>query len=301
MMEQVEAVEIVRRMRGGSQSQLVRCSDGHHYIVKFQNNPQGRRVLVNEMIGTLLAKHLGLPIAEIAIVHVAKSLIRYTEDAFIQLQHGHIPCHHGSCFGSRFLGALPTDRDDDPRVCYDFMIDTRFSRINNLSDFLGMLVFDKWTSNVDDRQVLLVGMSAGGSLKAVMIDNGDCFNRSRWAFPDFPWSGLFLRAKVYSKVQSMEDFEPWLDRLERTTDIALMRRIGETVPPEWYGGDTASLERLLVGLQRRRTKVRQLLRHTLRDRPHEFPRLCSPEMEWRPGIPTAMALKYLHRSTAGYT
>jgi hypothetical protein len=33
----LSAVQQVRRMRGGSQSQLMRASDGAFYIVKFQN------------------------------------------------------------------------------------------------------------------------------------------------------------------------------------------------------------------------------------------------------------------------
>ena len=46
-------------MRGGAPSHLMRCSDGLYYVVKFQNNPQHRRILVNEMLGTKLAARLG--------------------------------------------------------------------------------------------------------------------------------------------------------------------------------------------------------------------------------------------------
>jgi hypothetical protein len=35
--------------RGGAQSHLMRCSDENYCAVKFQNNPQHRRVLVNGM------------------------------------------------------------------------------------------------------------------------------------------------------------------------------------------------------------------------------------------------------------
>jgi hypothetical protein len=47
-------------MRGGAQSHLMRCADGHYYVVKFQNNSQHRRILVNERLGTKLASRLGL-------------------------------------------------------------------------------------------------------------------------------------------------------------------------------------------------------------------------------------------------
>jgi hypothetical protein len=42
-------------------SHLMRCSDGGYYVVKLQNNPQHRRILVNELLGTKLAARLGLP------------------------------------------------------------------------------------------------------------------------------------------------------------------------------------------------------------------------------------------------
>jgi hypothetical protein len=35
--------------------------------------------------------------------------------------------------------------------------------------------------------------------------------------------------------------------------------IAETVPPEWYGGDTAALERLVEQLLTRRGRVRELI------------------------------------------
>ena len=53
------AVEEIRRMRGGAQSHLMRCADDSYYVVKFQNNPQGVRILVNELLGTRLAARLG--------------------------------------------------------------------------------------------------------------------------------------------------------------------------------------------------------------------------------------------------
>jgi len=52
------AVEHVRRMRGGAQTQLMRCDDEAYYIVKFQNNAQHLRILANEMLATRLAARL---------------------------------------------------------------------------------------------------------------------------------------------------------------------------------------------------------------------------------------------------
>ena len=56
------AVQHVKRMRGGAQSHLMRCDDGHYYVVKFRNNPQHERVLANEFLATRLAERVGLPV-----------------------------------------------------------------------------------------------------------------------------------------------------------------------------------------------------------------------------------------------
>jgi len=273
MIERVEAVELVRRMRGGSQSQLVRCSNGHYYVVKFQNNPQGKRVLVNELIATLLAKHLGLPVGEIAIVNARDFLIRYTEDAVVQLDRSQIPYQCGSCFGSRLIG----DIDRPGYFCHGVLPDFVRGRISNLRDFLGMLVFDQWTSNIDNRQAVLMRNSEDDRLVAVMIDNGDCFNRSKWTFPDCLIRGLVCGVQAYHQVESIDDFEPWVSRLERETDITLLRQIGSVVPEEWYDGDKDSLDRLLIELQDRCQIVRSLLLRTLRCRHNDFPCLRSRE------------------------
>ena len=42
------ATQPIRRMRGRPQSHLMRCADENFYVVKFQNNPQGWRILANE-------------------------------------------------------------------------------------------------------------------------------------------------------------------------------------------------------------------------------------------------------------
>lgn len=50
----MQAVQAIRRMRGGAQSQLMLGADGNLWVVKFRNNPQGERVLANELIATVV-------------------------------------------------------------------------------------------------------------------------------------------------------------------------------------------------------------------------------------------------------
>ena len=63
----LQAVQHIRKMRGGSQAHLIRASDKNLYIVKFQNNPQHVRVLANEYLGTKVGQLLHLPMPEARI------------------------------------------------------------------------------------------------------------------------------------------------------------------------------------------------------------------------------------------
>jgi hypothetical protein len=76
----LRAIEHLRRMRGGVQLHLMRCSDGNYHVVQFQNNPQYLRIRVNELLGTRLASRLGLPTTPVAVVEVSRELIQLTQE-----------------------------------------------------------------------------------------------------------------------------------------------------------------------------------------------------------------------------
>src|SRR5271170_2333697 len=97
------AVQHVKRMRGGAQSHLMRCDDGHYYVVKFRNNPQHLRVLANEMLATRLAERVGLPVPATEVVEVDDWLLEHTPELHIQLAHNVIQCSPGLQFGSRYV------------------------------------------------------------------------------------------------------------------------------------------------------------------------------------------------------
>ena len=262
------ALEQIRRMRGGAQSHLMRCSDGHYYVVKFQNNPQHRRILVNELLGTRLAARLGLPTTAVGIVHVSEDLIRYTPELCMEMPRTRVPCQAGPQFGSRYPG--------DPRylTLHDFLPDEQLSAVANLHDFAGMLVFDKWTCNTNGRQTLFFRGQARHApdndnghepradhdgYEAVMIDQGFCFNAGEWNYPDAPLRGLYARNRVYEGVIGMESFAPWTERLERAVTERVLAEVIREIPPEWYEDDYGAVMKLLEQLYRRRTRVPDLL------------------------------------------
>jgi hypothetical protein len=250
----------------------MRCSDGNYYVVKFQNNPQHRRVLANEVLATGLAALMGLPTAAVAIIEVDSELIRLTPDLHIELPWSRwsgtwklMPCQPGLQFGSRYIG--------DPRqiTLVDFLSDRQVLNLSNLDDFVGILVFDLWTCNTDPRQVLFDRQEIGTSHKAWMIDQGFCFNSGEWNFPDKPRRNLFERKIVYQQVRGIETFEPWLDALESGMDAHVLFDIAKTIPPEWYEFNFESLHQLLEQLDSRRGRVRELLWSARSSTPLFFP------------------------------
>ncbi len=70
----ISAIQHLRSLRGGSQAQLIRASDGNCYVTKFQNNPQHIKVLANEMLATRLGLLLGSPMPRVEVIEVSSSL-----------------------------------------------------------------------------------------------------------------------------------------------------------------------------------------------------------------------------------
>ena len=259
------AVEQIRRMRGGAQAQLMRCADEGYYIVKFQNNPQGQRILANELLATRLAARLGLPTPPAAVVEVRETLIEHTDDQVIELGRGRARCRSGLQFGSRYPGG-PAET-----VVYDFLPDEQLAEVMNLADFCGMLVFDKWTCNTNGRQAIFFRGKDESRYRAQMIDQGFCFNANEWNFPDAPLRGLYARHRVYESVRGIESFEPWLARVETKMDESAIEDAASEIPPEWFDFDVDPLEKMLEQLLRRKRLVRDLIVSARKSTAQPFP------------------------------
>src|SRR5690606_48071 len=105
-------------------------------------------------------------------------------------------------------------------VVYDFLPDPLLPKVENLSDFLGTLVFDKWMGNADSRQSIFfrarvteAGNPTGEEKQrlgfvAQMIDNGYVFEGPHWRFADSPLQGLYFRRLVYDGVRGWIHLSP---------------------------------------------------------------------------------------------
>jgi hypothetical protein len=256
-----KAVGHIAKMHGGSQAHLMRCSDGGVYVVKFPNNPQGNRTLINELICANLAAALNLPTLPNKIIQVDSELIAALR-IMSEFERETRLCQSGLCFGSRHPGnrtliftRLPLDR----------LID-----VENVLDLAGILLFDLWTSNTDAREVLFFRKADERMMRAHMVDSGQCFKGAEWAFRDACRSTWQPNMHYFSWIDGVSSFEPWLSGIERLNSDTICNA-WTAIPPVWYGQDLLALKELLCKLDGRRKTLRQEIELLREDRPHVFP------------------------------
>jgi hypothetical protein len=272
----VQATRLIRKMRGGAQAHLLECDDGHFYVVKFRNNPQHRRVLINEWIASVFLNYLQISTPAVAIVNLPTAFLEANPDIYIQLGSRHQPVEPGWHFGSRYPG------DPGKIMVYDFLPDILLDQVANAGEFLGVLVFDKWMSNADARQSIFfrarlrqrpAAESAHvpqSGFVSQMMDHGYVFDGPHWKFSDSPLQGLYFRTNIYQKVRGWDDFQPWLDRVVYFPD-EIVDQAQKQIPPEWMAEDAAALQSILERLMSRCRRVPDLIRDSRTGRINPFP------------------------------
>jgi hypothetical protein len=272
----VEAIRLIRKMRGGAQAQLLECDDGRFYVVKFRNNPQHRRILINEWIASVFLNYLQISAPPAAIVNLSAEFLESNPEVHIQLGARRLAVQPGWHFGSRYPG------DPGKVMVYDFLPDLLLDKVVNVDEFRGVLAFDKWIGNADARQSIFfrarlrewspssVQDAPRAGFVAHMMDHGYVFNGPHWTFPDSPLQGLYFRPNVYENVRSWDDFQPWLDRVVHFPE-EVVDEAQKQIPPDWLAEDGSALQATLEALMSRRKRVPDLIRDSRRGRVNPFP------------------------------
>jgi hypothetical protein len=272
----VRARSLIRKMRGGSQAHLLEGADGAFYVVKFSNNPQHRRILINEWLACAFLRYLQIHVPDTALIEITPQFIADNPDLYFSLGSRREPIIPGLHFGSKM--AVHPDRV----AVFDFLPDKLLEKVENRSEFLGILTFDKWAGNADSRQAVFFRARAKTwtPLKgeaparvgffAQMIDHGFAFNGPLWRFSDSPLQGLYFRTSVYNEVRSLDSFQPWLDMVGNFP-IEVIDSAWKEIPSEWLREDGDELEALLEALLKRRPQLPRLLEDIRRERPSAFP------------------------------
>lgn len=155
---------------GGAEAHIFADADGVEYLVKATNNPQGGKVVVNDLVGGLALEWLGVLHPPTALVDVPASLIAISPGA--KFNNG-TPFGSGEGFGCPYWTSEPQQA-------------VPASSIVNLRDVAGSLVLDGWFNNGDGRQWR--GRTCPGSGSATKnfeyfpVDQGHCIAHD-WTAP----------------------------------------------------------------------------------------------------------------------
>lgn len=254
---------------------MLEAEDGGFYVVKFTNNPQHRRILVNEWLACAFLRYLQIFVPDTAVIELTPQFLADNPDLHLSIGSERQPVPPGLHFGSRL--AVHPERV----AIFDFLPDKLLNKVENRVDFLGMLVFDKWVANADTRQAVFFRARAKSwtplrgeapahiGFFAQMIDHGFAFNGLGWQFHDSPIQGLYFRTSVYDEVRSLDSFQPWLDMVANFP-VEVIDSAWKEIPRNWVEGDEAALEQLLDNLLKRRSRVPALLQEIQRKRSSAF-------------------------------
>lgn len=255
----VYANQHIRSMKGQTQSKLVRASDGGMYVCKFCNNPEGSRVLVNEVLGSRIAAHLGLPTPPMAYVEVDPWLVQNTPELTMQIEGSTVASATGLQFGSRYIVG------HNGRSCLDWFPENS-GLVTNRNAFVGALVFDVWTGNTDCGQAIYQ-LLEGGSYKAFFVDYSQCFDGSNWRCRDKPLT-ISTLARLRTLCRRWDAFERWLNKIDAITEVQIWEWT-QDIPTEWYANDIDSLRSLISELCCRRQELPRLI-SDLKESVHEI-------------------------------
>lgn len=256
----------VRSVRGGSEGHLI-LADSTYYIVKFLNNPQGRRVLANEWMASCLARQLDILVPETALISISETFLDDSPH-LDRPNRGDVGYYKpGIHFGSRLVGNVT-----DGHI-YDYLPSDHYHQVHNLAMFAGTLAFDKWTCNKDARQSVYLKQTYSmlPNYLAFMIDHGYCFGGASWEFKDFPKTGRHHNEIVYAGIRGRADFEPWLTRIENFS-LDDLWTAALSIPPAWYGNDVEGLESVVMQLYMRRQITWELIMAYRDAEPRHFPK-----------------------------
>jgi HipA-like kinase len=248
-----KAIELVRPMRGSNRPVLVRCDDGKYYVLKSAHHSRHGHVLANELFAVQLAKLIGLPVCDAAIVKVPFEVEATTFEGNPSAPPKRDARATNLQFGSRYPG------EPGKVLVVEFLPDRLLRRVSNLAGaFLGGLVFDLWTCNCGRREALFIRSATEENFdySARLIDNDACFNDGNWGRPLAPLARTYDRRGVYDGIRGPDSFEPYLSCIENVNPTQI-EKCAQNIPQEWCGGNPRATLDLAECLYECRTRVRQ--------------------------------------------
>jgi len=240
---------------GKSQSVLVRASNGLLYVVKLLAGLNAPFALSNEILGTELARYLGLSVPNWTLIELTEDWFRRSFANWPGPEGWGIRPHPGIYFASRGLGHGYEEE------ILEVLPDLWFDTVTNRNDFIGMLILDLWTNRAGQRKALFVPGPEKGKYTALFGDNLQMFGG--------PWADaqqkvgdvLFHDHRIYWALDFERECNWWLGRIG-SIDPSIVMRLARSIPSQWI--DLNHIEQIRILLGARQNRLEDLLAREIR-------------------------------------
>lgn len=229
--------------KGGSRSQIMASADSIQYVIKFKENPQGLKVLVNELVSNAIARKLELPCPEGIIAEIDKDLLN-----ILNLDFQVSPGYH---FGLKKI-----------HNCYRQPPKNLINQVNNINVFPGIVLFDILTNNNNrNNQGNYIIQNAGqNNFDFYIIDHGHCFGNPNWDTSIINKIGTWNKNALQEMRNCIFGSNPFFEYINRIKSLSneFLSRIVNNVPEEW-GINTDERNALKSFLRGQRDKIDDII------------------------------------------
>ena len=211
--------------------QFFRAHDGNIYVVKFQNNRLGSRVLVSELFAAKIGALMGLCFPPSDIIEINEQMVN-ENPALLE-----IGLEPGRVFASLYLTHA------------EYVGKNRLCKAINVSEMAGVILFDHMFHNADrakNQKNLLLRLE-NEHYRIYAIDNSHLFRSSRWTIESFQKLGTKIKTYYYQHYRNLlkdlltpQDFVPYIELVTKISDEQI-DCIVEEIPHEWLPDETERL------------------------------------------------------------
>lgn len=196
-------------------------------VVKCKENrqsPTGPKVLVNELVAGLIARHLGVPVPRPLLVSISTPL---------RPTIGHYPGMRVKGISSGLHFGVPYLENRLPGIPNSLI-----TTIANLYEIPLLILFEVLCCNTDiinPANFVLHRPSPGHELRLAAIDHGNCFGGPDWDEFRLKWAETSM-IRIWPPIANLVfGSHPFQDDLQRLSVITpeFLRMVTESVPAEW--------------------------------------------------------------------
>lgn len=212
----LEVVQYLAPLReGGSLPAIVQADDDHLYVLKFRGAGQGKKALIAELIGGLLAQALDLKVPELVLLDLDDSFSRAEPDEEIQ---DLLKFSVGLNLGMEFLSGA---------ITYDPLVS-----VADPMDASKVVLLDSMISNIDRtaRNTNLLNWRN----ELWLIDHGaSLYFHHNWASWEGHLSRTFPMIKDHVLLERAEKLDQAAAFMQTQLNETVFKEIVDLIPDDW--------------------------------------------------------------------